>query len=141
VAQFHHRFCQPRYISHLSNLIKVADNLAKENLMASTPIHGFLIPATASAMPVSRPRPRRISSEAGHALEILGHAIEYLSNEFIHDGGFSRCSNSWGSGELANRNGQMQAMQLLMALNRQVYRECPAVPTLGDRLRALLGAR
>ena len=111
--------------------------------MASTAIHGLAVPASAPAIPVSRPRPRsrRITAEAGRALEILGHAIEYLSDEFIHDGGFSRCSNAWGSGELAARNGQMQAMQLLMALNRQVYYECPEVPTFGERCRALLRAR
>jgi len=46
-------------------------------------------------MPVSAPvavrarvRPsRRITPEAGHALEILGHAIEYLTDELVHCGG------------------------------------------------------
>jgi len=32
----------------------------------------------------------------------------------------------------------LEAVQLLMALNRQVYFECPVVPTLGERLRAAL---
>lgn len=72
-------------------------------------------------------RPRRISPEAGHALEILGHAIEYLSDELVHNGG-----------ELSGRNPQVQAVQLLMALNRDVYFSCPELPSLLDRLRAFL---
>jgi hypothetical protein len=72
-------------------------------------------------------RPRRISSEAGHALEILGHAIEYLSDEFVYRGG-----------ELTQHNPEVEAVQLLMALNREVYFSCPEVRTWGERLRTLL---
>jgi hypothetical protein len=72
-------------------------------------------------------RRRRISPNAGHALEKLGHAIEYLTDEFIHEGG-----------SFSPNNGQLQAVQLLMALNRQVYFECPEVPTIGKRVRSLL---
>ena len=72
-------------------------------------------------------RPRRISPEAGHALEILGHAIEYLSDELVHEGG-----------EMTGRNPQVQAVQLLMALNRDVYFSCPLVPSLRDRFRTFL---
>jgi hypothetical protein len=72
-------------------------------------------------------RLRRITPQAGRALEILGHAIEYLTDEFVHCGG-----------ELSPRNAQLEAVQLLMGLNRQVYFECPEVVTLGDRLRSML---
>lgn len=75
-------------------------------------------------------RRRRISPEAGHALEILGHAIEYLTDEFVCAGG-SVCA----------RNAQVEAVQLLMRLNREIYLGCPEVPTLGDRFRALLHSR
>jgi hypothetical protein len=75
-------------------------------------------------------RRRRISPQAGRALEILGHAIEYLTDEFVHEGvAFSA------------KNGQLEAVQMLMAFNREVYFECPEVPTFGDRCRALLGLR
>ena len=74
-----------------------------------------------------RARRRRISSEAGHALETLGHAIEYLSDEFVH-----------GGGSLTAHDGQVEAVQLLMGINRQIYFECPIVPSLGERCRALL---
>jgi hypothetical protein len=72
-------------------------------------------------------RRRRIDPQAGHALEILGHAIEYLADEFVHAGG-----------SFSADNGQLQAVQLLMALNRQVYFECPEVPPFSKRLLSFL---
>jgi hypothetical protein len=75
-------------------------------------------------------RRRRITPQAGHALEILGHAIEYLTDEYVHLGG-----------DMSPRNGQLEAVQLLMARNREVYYECPEVVTVGDRLRAMLHLR
>jgi hypothetical protein len=72
-------------------------------------------------------RRRNITPQAGHALEILAHAIEYLTDEFMHQGlTFSA------------KNEQLEAVQMLMALNRQVYFECPVVPSFGERCRALL---
>jgi len=101
--------------------------------MAASTTTCFPIPARASTASVAktrRHRRRRITPEAGHALEKLGHAIEYLTDEFVHQGGtFSR------------HNPQLEAVQLLMALNRQVYYECPEVLTFGERLRALMGFR
>jgi len=73
---------------------------------------------------------RRITPEAGKALVILGHAIEYLADEYVHAGG----SFSIGDAEV-------QAMQLLMALNRQVYFECPEVHTLRQRCWSWLHPR
>lgn len=70
---------------------------------------------------------RRISPQAGRALELLGHAIEYLTDEHLHQGG-----------TFAAGDGQWQAIQLLMALNRRVYFECPVVPTFSDRLLRFL---
>ena len=85
-----------------------------------------LSPTAACPSAVSTNRRRRTTPQAGHALEILGHAIEYLTDEFVHRGG-----------EVCSSNGELQAVQLLMALNRQVYFECPIVPTLGERLRGV----
>lgn len=73
---------------------------------------------------------RRISPEAGHALEILGHAIEYLTDEYVHR-----------SGTLSAEDPELEAVQLLMALNRQIYFECPLAPTLADRFRKMLHLR
>jgi hypothetical protein len=74
------------------------------------------------------PRCRRIDPRSGRALEILGHAIEYLTDEYVHEGG-SLCAH----------NSQVEAVQLLMAVNRAIYFACPEVPTLGERLRRWLG--
>jgi hypothetical protein len=73
-------------------------------------------------------RRRHIGRDAGRALEILGHAIEYLADEYVHTGRSFRASDP-----------EVEAIQLLMKLNRQVYFACPEVPTLAERLRKLLG--
>lgn len=95
--------------------------------MAAIITTGFAIPASARAVCVCSNRRRRISPQAGRALELLAHAIEYLADEFAQQGlAYSA------------KDAQLQAVQLLMALNRQVYLECPEVPTWGARCRALL---
>lgn len=96
----------------------------------ATTTTGFQIPLTARAMPAAafpRSRRRRITPEAGHALELLGHAIEYLTDEFVA-----------ANGSLEAHNPQIEAIQLLMARNRRVYFECPEVPTLRERWIAFL---
>lgn len=97
--------------------------------MATTTTSGFPVAMVASATHTVRAgaiRRRSISPQAGRALVILGHAIEYLTDEFVHEGGsFSR------------NNAQLQAVQLLMAVNRQIYSECPEVPPLSKRFFAL----
>lgn len=96
---------------------------------------GFSLPVsvpvvTATAENIGVPRRRRISPQAGHALEILGHAIEYLTDEFVHQGG-----------SFSAHNAQLQAVQLLMARNREVYFACPEIPSLGERFLARLRRR
>ena len=99
--------------------------------MAASATTGFPIPASAPAVSIARPatnRRRHITPQAGHAREILGHAIEYLTDEFVQAGG-----------SLSANHPQLEAVQLLMAVNRQIYFSCPEVPTVGERLRAFLG--
>jgi hypothetical protein len=81
----------------------------------------------ASIAPFRSNRRRRITPRAGHALEILGHAIDYLTDEFVHRGE-----------SLSPRSGELEAVQLLKAVNRQVYFECPEVVTVSDRLLSIL---
>jgi hypothetical protein len=86
-------------------------------------------PAAADpAIPRMAGRRRHISPHAGRALEILGHAIDYLTDEYVHQGG-----------SLSGRDSQLEAVQLLMAANRAVYFECPEAPTWSERLRGMLG--
>ena len=88
--------------------------------------------ASGKVMPESgRTRQRRsIDQQSGRALVILGHAIEYLADEFIHEGGTFT----------ANR-GQVEAIQILMAVNRQIYLACPEAPTFGQWLSSILSDR
>jgi hypothetical protein len=98
--------------------------------MAASTTTSFPIPVSAAAANVTcdgLKRRRSISPQAGHALEVLGHAIEYLTDEFIHEGG-----------SFSTNSGQLEAVQLLMALNREIYFECPEVPPFGKRLMSIL---
>lgn len=66
---------------------------------------------------------RRINHDSGRALEILGHAIEYLTDEWAREADLSA-------------RGLLDAVQVLMAANRKVYYACPVEPSLRERLRA-----
>lgn len=55
---------------------------------------------------------------------MLGHAIEYLTDEFVHDGG-----------SLCHHDPRLDAIQLLMARNREIYLACPVVLSSSERLR------
>lgn len=76
-------------------------------------------------------RTRRITPEAGRAIEMLGHAIEYLADEFALE---CRSRDFMPAG----KDARVAAIELLMARNREVYFSCPTVPTFGERLRSLL---
>jgi hypothetical protein len=77
-----------------------------------------------------RVRRRRIDFNAGRALEILGHAIEYLADEFVHDATL-----------LSPNDSRLEAIQILMAANREIYFSCPEHPSLWERLRAVFHVR
>ncbi|HWG19733.1 MAG TPA: hypothetical protein VG225_04320 [Terracidiphilus sp.] len=97
-------------------------------MIVTTTSHFTFSGSTAISAPIVAQRRRRVSPEAGHALEKLGHAIEYLSDEFVHE-----------DGSLAGRqDDRLEAIELLMSLNRQVYFECPEIPSLRERFKALL---
>jgi len=86
--------------------------------------------ATPVRAPGRRSVRRRISPQAGHALEILGHAIEYLADEYAY-----RVESD------LVYDGRVEAMQMLMRANRQIYLDCPQAPSIADRWRSFLRAR
>ncbi|HEX6494532.1 MAG TPA: hypothetical protein VF018_03545 [Acidobacteriaceae bacterium] len=99
-------------------------------------IHPPVVRTTVHAMPTgmgSRSARRRTTPEAGFALEILGHAIEYLADEYAHESG--------SLSSIHSRDPRVEAMQLLMAANRQVYYACPLVPSLYKRIVGRLFGR
>jgi hypothetical protein len=93
----------------------------------ATSVTGISLPVLAPVVPGTNVRARRrsISPAAGRALEILGHAIEYLSDEYVNDGGL-----------FSSRDPRLEAIQLLMARNREIYFACPELPMVGERLRS-----
>src|ERR1017187_4134898 len=99
------------------------------NLMAAT-LSSISVDAFAlvSPVPAAYPdRPRHITFSAGRALEMLGHAIEYLSDEYF-------C----GEPSVALERAHLEAVQILMSLNHDVYFACPPVMTLRERWHSFL---
>ena len=80
----------------------------------------------------AKPRCRAVSREAGRAIEMLGHAIEYLSDEFALE-----CMETGAKGS-ARVHPIVAAIELMKQRNREIYMSCPEVPTFGERLRAML---
>jgi hypothetical protein len=70
---------------------------------------------------------RRITPEAGHGLEKLGHAADYLTDEFVRDG----C-------RFEEDRARLHAIELLASLNRQIYLSCGIEPTVRERVHAML---
>jgi hypothetical protein len=96
--------------------------------MATNLTTGFPIPAVATTVR-ARSNRRLITPEARRARQILERAIEYLCDEFVRQG------LTYSSG-----TDQLEASRILVALNRQVYNECPEAPSFGERCRKLLHA-
>jgi hypothetical protein len=62
---------------------------------------------------------RRPTPQSGRALEVLGHAIEYLADEYAVDPS--------SKGPLGNLDPRIEAIQLLKKFNRQIYLSCEVV--------------
>lgn len=109
------------YFRYLNDLQECAEEAVKVCSMATSTTD---LPATFA--PLTKDgvyRRRRISPQAGRALEILGHAIEYLADEYAHEG-FAA----------ADHAGRLEAIQLLIKANRGIYFECPEVPGIRERI-------
>jgi hypothetical protein len=101
--------------------------------IASGPLGSF----TATGGSVSRPRAaagmcrrRKTSPEAGRAIEMLGHAIEYLADEFSLE-----CMTRQKE-IAAGVHPRVAAIEILKKCNREVYLACPEIPTLGERVES-----
>jgi hypothetical protein len=107
----------------------LAEKQGEDKSMAAFTTTNFPIPASieSAISEYVRPKHRRITPRAGHALVKLGHAIEYLTDEFLYENTIFSVNSSL-----------LEAVQMLMALNRAVYYECPEVPTIGERWRSML---
>jgi hypothetical protein len=87
--------------------------------------------------PSAEPRPfvrRQLSPLDGHALEMLGHAIEYLADEYSLD--------VEHKGPLGSGDPRIEAIQILKGLNRAVYYSGAEVQPAFTRIRRwVLGSR
>lgn len=72
---------------------------------------------------------RRANRQQGRALEILGHAVEYLVDSRMFDS------------EEPTTPADAEALQILMLLSRQVFAECAEVIPLAHRLRIWINKR
>ena len=70
---------------------------------------------------------RQLSRESAQALEILGHAIEYLADEYAVD--------TADKGPLGNADPRIAAIQTLKSLNRAIYFSGAEVPPVWQRIR------
>jgi hypothetical protein len=80
---------------------------------APVPVKAVCPQETGGPVPLAPSIRRTLSRESGHALEILGHAIEYLADEYAAD--VER------AGPLGNADPRVEAIQILKRLNRAVY--------------------
>lgn len=60
-------------------------------------------------------------------MKIIAHAIEYLSDESYYHGR-----------SVLDRGAELEAIEILMARNREIYLSCPTVSTFGEWLRKLV---
>ena len=117
-----------QYIRHLKMAAAPAEKPSKDKSMATQATVFTAGMAAAKAMPMSKQVKRRsIDPKTGHALVVLGHALEYLTDEYIHEGG-----------TFTSNRGQVDAIQLLIRLNREIYMSCPEAPTFKRWLGSLL---
>lgn len=70
---------------------------------------------------------RQLTPAEGRALEILGHAIEYLADEY--------CASPENKGRFGGTDPRVQAIQTLKALNRDIYYSAAEVQPALQRLR------
>jgi hypothetical protein len=70
---------------------------------------------------------RQLSPEEGRALEILGHAIEYLADEY--------CADAQPKGRLGNADPRIEAIQTLKSLNRSIYYSAAEVEPAFTRMK------
>ena len=93
-----------------------------------TPRAGWL-----AALGSAQPRPfvrRQLSPEGGRALEILGHAIEYLADEYAND--------LADKGPLGSADPRVAAIQILKGLNRAIYYSATEMQPALRRMRRWL---
>jgi hypothetical protein len=89
-----------------------------------------LVTGLSSAVELRPSVRRQLSSEEGRAIEILGHAIEYLADEY--------CADTQPKGRLGNADPRIEAIQMLKAVNRSIYYSAAKVEPVFSRVKRLV---
>jgi hypothetical protein len=77
---------------------------------------------------------RQLSPAEGRALEMLGHAIEYLADEY--------CADSETKGRFGSADPRIEAIQMLKARNREIYYAAAEVQPAFTRIKQwVMGSR
>lgn len=85
-------------------------------------------PGRIGLAPAAAPFVRRVlPPESSRALEMLGHAIEYLADEYAVD--------TTDKGPLGSADPRVEAIQILKGLNRAVYFSGTEAPPAIDRVK------
>jgi hypothetical protein len=114
-------------------MLKFRSAPSPEKVTRPQPLARLLSMGASSAEPQPFVR-RRLSPEGGRALEILGHAIEYLADEYAVD--------LRNKGPLGKTDPRIEAIQVLKALNRAIYFSGTEIqPAFGRLRRWFLGSR
>jgi hypothetical protein len=114
-------------------MLKPRRTQPKESFARSSPRNLLEISETGLVTGLSspmEPRPvvrRQLSPDEGRALEVLGHAIEYLADEY--------CRNPAAQGRFGSMDPRIEAIQTLKALNRDIYYSAAEAQPALKRLR------
>lgn len=122
----------PQYVCNLKNLFKVPTSRLRVNRHGS--FNEDLFPGSGAGRRLGSCRCEAEAEDQSGGGARAGDSwacdLEYLTDEFVHLGE-----------SFSSRNPQMQAVQMLMAVNRQIYFECPEVPPFGRRFLLFLRLR
>jgi len=114
--------------SYPEQVFQGADRGFKDGYMAAAASNYVLTQYPApETLGAGRTWSRRSTSQAARAQKILGHAIEYLTDEFVQSGESNSADDDL-----------LEAVKLLMALNHQAYHESAQAPTLWQQLHTFL---
>jgi hypothetical protein len=80
---------------------------------------------------------RRPTKPRGRALEILGHAIEYLVDQQLHSASESESESETGPPKFPSHP-DATAIQILMRLSREVFAQCTEAASTGPSVRQRL---
>ena len=84
------------------------------------------MPKALASNPKSRSLRRILTREQGRALELIGHAVDYLNDCYLYEGDDSEIINIGGSSS--------EAIQILVSMRWQVLQSVPARESKSQRL-------